>query len=289
MKKIYFFFLLIGTFALAEKSQAQTVMCDSVLQTSTCAGGNVIIPFSVSSNFNFGNVFTAQLSDMWGSFANPVNIGSIPWFTNGIIFATIPANTNFGFLYRVRIIASSPSDTSNSSPNTIIITQIAQLNDIVSNPGDSACPGDTITLTALNPGASYAWSTGDTTQSIQVTQPGVYSVTTTDILTCQSTTSDTIYFDPSFCTGIEETSFAGKLEFFPNPASDFIRIQYTESRNVQANLFMYSSQGALIRSERIFLQNGQALEVSLTGLSAGLYQFVIESEGERAAKRIIVR
>ncbi|MGL4597002.1 MAG: T9SS type A sorting domain-containing protein [Bacteroidia bacterium] len=289
MKKIYILFFLLSMFAFGKNLHAQTVTCDSVLQTSTCAGGNIIIPFSVSSNFNFGNVFTAQLSDMWGSFANPVNIGSIPWFTNGIIFGTIPANTNFGFLYRIRIIASSPNDTSNASPNTIIITQIAQLNDIVSNPGDSACPGDTITLTALNPGAAYAWSTGDTTQSIQVTQAGVYSVTTTDILNCQSTTSDTIYFDPSFCTGIEETSFAGKLDFFPNPASEFIRIQYTESRSIQANLSIYSSHGSLIRSERIFLQAGQALDVSLTGLATGLYQFVLESDGERAAKRIIVR
>jgi hypothetical protein len=289
MKKIYLFALLVVLFSFAEKMQAQTVTCDSVLQTSTCAGGNVIIPFSVSSNFNFGNVFTAQLSDMWGSFANPVNIGSIPWFTNGIIFATIPANANFGFLYRVRIIASSPSDTSNASPNTIIITQVAQLNDIVSNPGDSACPGDTIALTALNPGASYAWSTGDTTQSIQVTQPGVYNVTTTDFLNCQSSTSDTIYFDPSFCTGIEETSFAGKLEFFPNPASEFIRLQYTDSRNKQATLNIYSSQGVLVRSERLMLFGGQAQEISITGLVAGLYQFVLESDGERAAKRIIVR
>lgn len=35
-------------------------------------------------------------------------------------------------------------------------------------------------LDALNPGAFYLWSTADTTQQIQVTQPGLYSVEITD-------------------------------------------------------------------------------------------------------------
>lgn len=39
------------------------------------------------------------------------------------------------------------------------------------------CPGDTLILDAQNPGASYAWSTPDTTRYLTVTQPGLYSVT----------------------------------------------------------------------------------------------------------------
>jgi gliding motility-associated-like protein len=40
-------------------------------------------------------------------------------------------------------------------------------------------PGQTYTLDAQNPGASYLWSTGATTQSISVNQIGTYSVTVT--------------------------------------------------------------------------------------------------------------
>jgi hypothetical protein len=36
------------------------------------------------------------------------------------------------------------------------------------------------TLNAQNPGATYVWSTGETTQTIQITQPGNYSVQVTD-------------------------------------------------------------------------------------------------------------
>jgi hypothetical protein len=50
---------------------------------------------------------------------------------------------------------------------------------ITASPGLSACPGQTITLTA-SAGNSYLWSNGATTQSIDVTTSGIYSVTVTD-------------------------------------------------------------------------------------------------------------
>jgi hypothetical protein len=38
------------------------------------------------------------------------------------------------------------------------------------------CPGKTLTLNAGNPGATYAWSTGDSTQFLVVSQTGTYAV-----------------------------------------------------------------------------------------------------------------
>jgi Secretion system C-terminal sorting domain/PKD-like domain len=51
------------------------------------------------------------------------------------------------------------------------------------------CSGQTITLNAGNAGLSYLWSTGQTTQIISVTQPGIYWVNVSDV--CQ-TISDQI-------------------------------------------------------------------------------------------------
>lgn len=42
------------------------------------------------------------------------------------------------------------------------------------------CQGNNVQLNAFNNGASYLWSTGDTTSSIVVTTPGVYHVTVTN-------------------------------------------------------------------------------------------------------------
>jgi len=55
----------------------------------------------------------------------------------------------------------------------------------------SFCPGTSDNLTAVASGGvppySYLWSTGATTQSIEITDPGTYSVTVSDSTACSST------------------------------------------------------------------------------------------------------
>jgi gliding motility-associated-like protein len=51
------------------------------------------------------------------------------------------------------------------------------------------CDNNSLTLSAQNPGSSYLWSTGDTTQTLVITSPGPYWVTITNLC---GTTSDTI-------------------------------------------------------------------------------------------------
>ncbi len=59
---------------------------------------------------------------------------------------------------------------------------------ITANGPTSVCPGNSVTLTAST-AASYAWSTGDTTQSITVNQSGNYSVVTTTAMGCTDTSN----------------------------------------------------------------------------------------------------
>jgi hypothetical protein len=294
MKTLFITFSLsaFSILALAQSNpissaQVPTVTCDTVIQTSTCAGGNVIVPFTVTGgNFSFGNVFTAQLSDVWGQFNNPVNIGSIPWIGSGIIFATIPANSNFSFFYRIRIIASNPTDTSNVSPNPIIVTQVAQLNQIVAFPHNYVCPGDTITLTAINLANSYLWSTGDTTMSIQITQPGIYSVTTTDPLACQSTAYDTLY---TSCTGVEENFPEHSLDIYPNPADDHFVMCLKSEQMLDANVQIMSVLGEVVMQRHFSLGMGLKKEVSIAELPSGIYLVRIFADGKQAVKRMVVR
>ena len=60
----------------------------------------------------------------------------------------------------------------------------------------SLCQGNNITLTA-NPGNTYQWSTGDQTQSIQVTTAGTYNVTVTYPGGCTSSGSVTVSVNPN--------------------------------------------------------------------------------------------
>ncbi len=52
--------------------------------------------------------------------------------------------------------------------------------------------GETLILDAGNPGSSYLWSTGDTTQTIQVSTAGYYSVS---VENCCGIDNDTIFVD----------------------------------------------------------------------------------------------
>jgi len=60
------------------------------------------------------------------------------------------------------------------------------------------CTGETVTLTAaLDLGGSYLWNTGETTQSIEVTTSGLYSVVITNIFGCSAEAFLPIGFVPS--------------------------------------------------------------------------------------------
>lgn len=59
--------------------------------------------------------------------------------------------------------------------------QVVQINSSVSG---NPCQGDTVYLTASPGFASYFWSTGDTTQTIAITQTGTYTLTALDSSAC---------------------------------------------------------------------------------------------------------
>jgi hypothetical protein len=94
-------------------------------QVSATQGASISIPFTKTGIFEFANVFTAQLSDASGSFANPITLGTLTSNNAGTITGTIPAGTPSGTGYRVRVIASSPNTTPNINQDNISITLVS--------------------------------------------------------------------------------------------------------------------------------------------------------------------
>lgn len=85
-------------------------------------GSAIVIPYTAVANFGQANVFTAQLSDVNGGFANPTNIGTVTSRTSGVINAVIPMDATPGVRYRVRVISSQPSVLGLRNPSDIIIS-----------------------------------------------------------------------------------------------------------------------------------------------------------------------
>ncbi|MFV5696365.1 T9SS type A sorting domain-containing protein [Flavobacterium sp. LB3P122] len=95
--------------------------------TSICAGSSFNLPYT-ATDIGGNNTFTAQLSNATGSFASPVNIGTLPGnASTAVINVTIPANTVAGGGYRIRITSSSPAfiGTNNGANIKINATPIA--------------------------------------------------------------------------------------------------------------------------------------------------------------------
>lgn len=110
------------------------------------AGASISIPFTSTVSINPGNIFTAQLSDSSGSFASPVNLGSIIGTSSNTITGVIPSNAIPGFNYRIRIISNSPSLTSDVSETVRIIIPAS----ITNISPRTAGPGAVVTITGTN-------------------------------------------------------------------------------------------------------------------------------------------
>lgn len=93
-------------------------------------------------------------------------------------------------------------------------------------PDRQVCSGQTITLDAGNPGATYSWSTGATTQTIQVAIGATYTVAVTNQagLTGRDTIVITQVASPIFDLGADQTICAGQSVTLNagNPGSTYL-------------------------------------------------------------------
>lgn len=93
-------------------------------------GYPINIPFIVEGTMSPSNlsaepnVVIAQLSDKYGSFANPVTIGTLTTDVSGTINAVIPYSTPSGSKYRIRVVSTNyPLVSEDNGSNIIIVPE----------------------------------------------------------------------------------------------------------------------------------------------------------------------
>ena len=99
-----------------------TITTGTITGSPFISGSSISVPFSASSGFVSVNTFTAQLSNASGSFASPVNIGTLISTTSGTISATIPANTITGNGYLIRVVSNSPGVIGSDNGSNLTIS-----------------------------------------------------------------------------------------------------------------------------------------------------------------------
>lgn len=164
------------------------------IDANACAGSLFDIPFAVNTSYGSNNIFTAQLSDGNGNFNNPVNIGSFTGDNSDTIRAIIPSNTSNGNAYRVRILATSPIDTSAVSSTPFFIKRVPQQAFNIKGKNQICVTSENYSTSFVEPNTSYTWTLSgggliDTsgavaTATIDWNVAGVHTLTLTSTNSC---------------------------------------------------------------------------------------------------------
>ena len=121
------------------------------------------------------------------------------------------------------------------------------------------CENTTIILDAGNGYDAYLWNTLDTTQTIVVSDSGVYFVTVTDANGCSGL--DSIHVDVNDCMSVSDMQSLG-IQIYPNPSNGTFFIAATDE-TLSAEI--YNSMGVLV--QYVDLQSGiQEINLMVSGI-----------------------
>lgn len=138
--------------------------------SSVCAGSGVV--------FNGSGSLGTLVGYAW-NFGDP---GSGAANTSTLVS---PAHTYAGGTYTVTLTVTDIYGCTASASTNVTVFSNPLSGTITVAPSASVCLGTSVTLTAPNPGNTYLWSNGQTTQSISTSASGTYSVTISNANGCQ--------------------------------------------------------------------------------------------------------
>lgn len=128
--------------------------------------------------------------------------------------------------------------------------------------------------------SSYNWSNGSTDPTTVVTTNGLYYVTVTNEFDCAGST-----FASVVTIGIDE-KIATQLHIYPNPAANYIQIEWPNDWVGKSNSTIYNASGTLIQT---FSATQVVQQIDLSDLTSGTYLIVTDSPDGVAKSTIIVQ
>jgi len=168
---------------------------------------------------------------------------------------------------------------------TAVVATINPLPSINLGPDINASTGQVVTLDAGAGYVTYAWSTSETTQSIDVTVTDEYIVTVSDTNGCSN--SDTI--NVQFSIGINQLLAADFIEVYPNPATDKVTVKLYMNRTSDLNIRIVDLKGKVILAdEKKDAQGEVQLDYQLENFSPGMYFIHLNSKDGFSVQRLVV-
>ena len=150
------------------------------------------------------------------------------------------------------------------------------------------CGSQTVELDAENPGASYVWSTGETSRYITVGTSGKFVVTITE-KGCQGTDSVSITYSET-CVGIDPNFIDGaSIAIYPNPASEVLNIDINGIDNELMTFSILTLSGQeVVTFEPQLINSSFNQSIDLSNLSVGVYLLKVSSKKGNSIYRVSI-
>ena len=181
---LLFFICLISyslsLFAKEGEKKRNDFLYTFVDNSAICAGAEIEVKYSTNI---LSAEFSIQISDENGSFARtPQSIARITGVlgrAGGGVKARLPFTLKPSNKYRIRTLATAPYFEGTDNGADIIIKAAPTVGvEIIGS--TSLCEGETVQLKAIGSSDIFLWSNGSASQTITVSEAGVYRVTVRD-------------------------------------------------------------------------------------------------------------
>ena len=175
----------------------------------------------------------------------------------------------------------------------------ADFNVLISSPefslgaDTSMCINHLLTLDGGSGFASYLWSTGETSQSIQLVGEELgegaksYSLSVIDEYGCEGTESITVTV--AACLGIDKLTAANKLTIIPNPNNGEFTLEINHAASGKTGISVINTQGEVLFSKTIVVSQTTHKENLHLNLSSGMYFIRIESAQGTSIQKLVIK
>lgn len=155
----------VGSGSNSDRWATYWAKVSTIVETSTainitsnlCVEKDYNLDFTAEGFYNPGNTFNAELSDLTGSFASPLIVGSLPGVTDGVIVVNIPASVMGGSDYQIRVSSSNTITNNYTTQNVNIVGKDLAINDTSPSPTEAT---ETITAQDITISGNQKYKAG---------------------------------------------------------------------------------------------------------------------------------